>query len=117
MNIDTPQSSIAPQPPRDPMEKPSEPIRKPGLARATTNPSHHRSDLRSSRSSMATVATDKASLVSKHRSERATSDARGPLAPGEFLYRLQRKCRLRSVLDRSQDRVLSQKHATSRRHP
>src|SRR5207244_12564211 len=50
--------------------------------RATTNPSHHRSDLRSSRSSMATVATDKASFGSKHRSERAPSDGQGPVAPG-----------------------------------
>src|SRR6185437_4321475 len=95
MNIDTPQSSIAPQPPRDPMEKPSEPIRKPGLARATTNPSHHRSDLRSSRSSMATVATDSSPLS---QSERAPSYSRGLLHPGEFLisasYRLRQICRL-----------------------
>ena len=52
MNIETPQSVMAPHPPSTPMDPPSAPIRKPGLARAMTKPSYQRSDLRSWRSSI-----------------------------------------------------------------
>src|SRR5919204_912238 len=47
----------APQPPRAPIEYPSEPIRKPGFASATTKPSYQRSAFRSCRSSTTATAT------------------------------------------------------------
>src|SRR5215204_4854862 len=57
------QSTKAPVVPRAPIEAPSEPMRKPGLASATTKPSHHVIALRSSRSSTTAVAMQRPSLA------------------------------------------------------
>src|SRR3954464_9913390 len=55
--IDTVHSTNAPAVPSAPIEPPRAAIRKPGLARATTKPSHHVIALRSCRSSTTAVAT------------------------------------------------------------
>src|SRR5436305_13990262 len=52
-----PHRVIAPHPPSAPTEKPSDPIRNPGLQSAITNPSYQRSDFSSCRSSIAASAT------------------------------------------------------------
>src|SRR5215213_7203911 len=56
--IEIVQSTNAPVVPRAPIEAPSAAIRNPGLARATTKPSHHVIALRSCLSSTSAVAID-----------------------------------------------------------
>ena len=56
--IEIVQSTNAPVVPRAPIEPPSAAIRKPGLARATTKPSHHAIALRSCLSSTSADAID-----------------------------------------------------------
>src|SRR5919204_5568349 len=93
MNMETPQRNIAPQPPRTPIEKPSEPIRNPGFASATTKPSYQRRAFRSCRSSTTATATGDLPREEPHASSLAVTvtpaadDAKLPNRAGSRSFR------------------------------
>src|SRR3954451_24031008 len=71
------QSTTAPVVPSAPMEAPREPMRKPGLASATTKPSHHVIALRSSRSSTTAVAMQRPSRSDTRSMDKVVQWRRG----------------------------------------
>src|SRR3954470_10680581 len=86
--IEIVQSTKAPVVPSAPMEAPREPMRKPGLASATTKPSHHVIALRSSRSSTTAVAMQRPS-----RSDTRSMDKVVQWRRGAFYHQVAPRCK------------------------